>query len=72
MTRKFTYIWSVLAMVIVGAETVNAAQQNATVLWENTVCMTLPVFILCLLLPAEDIVTIVARRLDAAGATQKE
>lgn len=61
--RRFSKWWGALAGLTVFAESVGASA-NASVIWDNVVCMSLPVFVLCLLLPAEDIVTLVGKRFD--------
>lgn len=69
--RRFTYLWAAVAALTVLVQSVGATAQ-ATAIWDNVVCMSLPVFVICLLLPAEDIVTIVADRLDVRDSTQKQ
>lgn len=64
--RRFTYLWAAVAVLTVLVESVGATAQTAS-LWDNVVCMSLPVFVIALLLPAEDIVGIISERLRLGG-----
>lgn len=68
--RRFTFVWAALAILALGVEAA-AARTSATALWNNVVCMSLPIYILSLLLPAEDVVTVIGRKIGLEATPEQ-
>lgn len=64
---KYKVGWTLMTVTVVGVQATAAAQGRPTAFLDNVVCMSLPLYIVSLLLPAREIAEFVSYYIPSHG-----